>query len=486
MRDPMSRKLFQNRDAREKLRGMGGIMASSPELAQTVARFQAGGSVEGPNTARLRELRGIGNSLAEMQAQTAIMQERMRRRNAAADERLDLLRFLSADAPAVDEFSGLPPTMTDPTVPVVSPTPTAPSGPVPVEPSSAPATPLTPEQEAALLELGISPEVASTMTADEINDILSFEDITETRRSEFDDVPYEPPEAGRSFFAETFMPGRAAEARTRAAASERRAEAAEADNATAADDRDAREATAATMEAEAEAADEEIRALDELEEARRRAAEELEQESDADGGGGGDGDGGRGDFDTTYEQMLSRLQNVMGTDDRDSREQAMANLAMIGLAIAAGQSPNALTNVAQGALAGMQGIQAAEARETEQERELRLEAMRLAADEVELGRRLESAERIAEMRASGTGGTSFSPTEPLVDAVRELAQSGLQQGLYEDLPSALAAAEAALSPLYGGQVPDVTVPTISTQAEYDALPPGSEFIQNGQRRRKPE
>lgn len=447
MRHPMSRKLFQNRDAREKLRGMGGIMASSPELAQTVARFQAGGSVEGPNTARLRELRGIGNSLAEMQAQTAIMQERMRRRNAAADERLDLLRFLSADAPAVDEFSGLPPTMTDPTVPVVPLTPTAPVGPIPVEPSSAPETTLTPEQEAALLELGISPEVASTMTADEINDILSFEDITETRRSEFDDVPYEPPEAGRSFFAETFMPGRAAEARARDAASERRAEA---EDAGPADDRAAREATAASMEAEAEAADEEIRALE-------REAAETETEGDAEDAGtaaqvGVEGTGaaiGRGDFDTTYEQMLSRLQNVMGTDDRDSREQAMANLAMIGLAIAAGQSPNALTNVAQGALAGMQGIQAAEARETERERELRLEAMRLAADEVELGRRLESAERIAAMRASGTDGTRFSPTEPLVDAVRELAQSGLQQGLYEDLPSALSAAEAALSPLYG-------------------------------------
>jgi hypothetical protein len=40
MNNPMSRKLFQSREAREKLRGMGGIMASSPELAQTVAKFK--------------------------------------------------------------------------------------------------------------------------------------------------------------------------------------------------------------------------------------------------------------------------------------------------------------------------------------------------------------------------------------------------------------------------------------------------------------
>jgi hypothetical protein len=40
MNNPMSRKLFQTREAREKLRGMGGILASSPELSQTVAKFQ--------------------------------------------------------------------------------------------------------------------------------------------------------------------------------------------------------------------------------------------------------------------------------------------------------------------------------------------------------------------------------------------------------------------------------------------------------------
>ncbi len=44
--DTLSRKLFKSRDARTKLRGMGGIMASSPELAQTVQQFQDGGDVD--------------------------------------------------------------------------------------------------------------------------------------------------------------------------------------------------------------------------------------------------------------------------------------------------------------------------------------------------------------------------------------------------------------------------------------------------------
>jgi hypothetical protein len=44
--DPLMRKLFQPREAREKLRGMGGIMSSSPQLASTVAKFQQGGPIQ--------------------------------------------------------------------------------------------------------------------------------------------------------------------------------------------------------------------------------------------------------------------------------------------------------------------------------------------------------------------------------------------------------------------------------------------------------
>jgi hypothetical protein len=52
MNNPMSRKLFQTREAREKLRGMGGILASSPRLAETVAKFQDGGDITVPIVGR--------------------------------------------------------------------------------------------------------------------------------------------------------------------------------------------------------------------------------------------------------------------------------------------------------------------------------------------------------------------------------------------------------------------------------------------------
>ena len=43
--NPTTRKMFKSRDARNTLRGMGGILASSPELSQTVQQFQDGGNV---------------------------------------------------------------------------------------------------------------------------------------------------------------------------------------------------------------------------------------------------------------------------------------------------------------------------------------------------------------------------------------------------------------------------------------------------------
>jgi len=45
MRDVTNRKMFRKNDARNKLRQMGGIMSSSPELMQTVQKFQEGGNV---------------------------------------------------------------------------------------------------------------------------------------------------------------------------------------------------------------------------------------------------------------------------------------------------------------------------------------------------------------------------------------------------------------------------------------------------------
>ena len=57
----MNRKLFANRDARRRLANMGGIMTSSPELMQAAQTYQVGGNVGSPTSSVLKtvELNGI-------------------------------------------------------------------------------------------------------------------------------------------------------------------------------------------------------------------------------------------------------------------------------------------------------------------------------------------------------------------------------------------------------------------------------------------
>jgi len=45
----MNRKLFKQRPARDKLNKMGGIMASSQSLMESVQKFNVGGGVQAPN-----------------------------------------------------------------------------------------------------------------------------------------------------------------------------------------------------------------------------------------------------------------------------------------------------------------------------------------------------------------------------------------------------------------------------------------------------
>lgn len=88
--------------------------------------------------------------------------------------------------------------------------------------------------------------------------------------------------------------------------------------------------------------------------------------------GTGEGDGASEPKEKTlrdyYNDARSLISEVYGeqADDDDGVDNRMMDLAMIGLAIAAGQSPNALSNIAQGLLVGTQGM--AQRREAERDR----------------------------------------------------------------------------------------------------------------------
>ena len=63
-------------------------------------------------------------------------------------------------------------------------------------------------------------------------------------------------------------------------------------------------------------------------------------------------------LDKSYEEKLALFKKVYNIDEGDKARDRAMNLAMIGLAIAAGQSPDALTNIAQGTIAGLQSGEA--------------------------------------------------------------------------------------------------------------------------------
>jgi hypothetical protein len=539
MNNPMSRKLFQSREAREKLRGMGGIMASSPELAQTVAKFADGMLVEGPNTAFLRQIRGVQNTTAEMQARTAIMQEQLRRREAArqaaAAKRFDIQAldpsFNLTTIPALDRFGEIEDAIAIAQLPEQGPVaPTAPVG------SDGTARERTADAARILIENGMAPAEVQRMIDQgiDLNYLLAQlppgtvpsidaerpTEIPGTAAADFAEAEVaratgsRPMTTGTPLFeqsvellppgveppiTEEVRPDRTGRAALLSQMEEEMRNRASQEEGAVAEERQ----LAATMEAEAKADDRESGAARLRLQAAQRAAAKVV----TGGEGTGDGDGAPAtapapfDFDASFEQALDRVGRVMGDagagDDEDSRKKAMANLAMIGLAIAAGQSPDALTNIAQGALSGMQAMTAQEARERDLERESRLTALEMtekAADRA-------SAERIAAIRGGRVGSIYADPQRTYAEtraAALATALAGDALDIMEgESPAeyadrvgreALQRWEATFKQSTGANVtvPTATVPTVATQADYDALPPGAEFIQNGQRRRKPE
>jgi hypothetical protein len=83
-----------------------------------------------------------------------------------------------------------------------------------------------------------------------------------------------------------------------------------------------------------------------------------------------------------YEKRMKLFKDIFGeSDEARARDRAMS-LAMTGLAIASGQSPNALTNIAQGAAAGLQGMSEQEQARREQQRELKTLAFETALEDM--------------------------------------------------------------------------------------------------------
>ena len=144
-----------------------------------------------------------------------------------------------------------------------------------------------------------------------------------------------------------------------------------------------------------------------------------------------------------YEKLFSEM---LGMDDKDSEKEVWHNMAMIGFAIAAGESPDALSNIANGLLAGTKMMKDDRTSAQQRKDEISMLALSEANEDRRLEARLRNARTVAGMRPSGSG----TQAEPFVDAVRVLAQKGLDSGQYPSMEAALAAADKALRPYYFG------------------------------------
>lgn len=139
------------------------------------------------------------------------------------------------------------------------------------------------------------------------------------------------------------------------------------------------------------------------------------------------------------EQRIQLFQDLFGSDEPTARDRAM-QFAMIGLAIAAGQSPNALTNIASGLLAGTEAMSAAEQERRSERRSLRSAAVDSVLREIE-----------AEREAEADRGVEYQPTESYTDSVLRLTQALITEG--EDPVEADRLARQLVDPLYGRATP---------------------------------
>ena len=336
MNNPMSRKLFQTREAREKLRGMGGILASSPELSQTVARFRDGMMVNAtpfdqiaqlvPNMSQEEMVAAGMPSLGLPRREIVELFERVdpnigpeefaamtrQERIAAGFSSLGALNeaYFAARARLLEsQFPEQGPSM----------------------PPPVPTTSLSPENF-------INP-------ADEFAGVAA--DSYQLPEVVFDtstDTPPPPPADGTTGF--DFFPAEPIRPITTAPAPAQTPPA------------ETTPPPAPVTEAPLDSDEKEV--LD-TEFKKLLADDQRLAEND---------DPDPEDLETLAQRRIELYRRLFGEDEPTPRDKYM-QLAMIGLAIAAGQSPDALTNIAQGALAGMQAISAEDSARRDRDRELR-------------------------------------------------------------------------------------------------------------------
>jgi hypothetical protein len=443
MNNPMSRKLFQTREAREKLRGMGGILASSPELSQTVARFRDGMMVNATPFDQIAQL--VPNmSQEEMVAAGMPSLGLPRREIVELFERVDpnigpeefaamtrqerIAAGFSALGALNEAYFAARARLLESQFPEQGP-----SMPPPV-----PTTSLSPENF-----INPADEFAGVMPAPYQLPEVVYDTSTDTPP---------PPPADDDTTGFDLFPAESVRPITTAPESE-----------------PAQTPPAETPPAPApsETLDSDEKEVLDTEFKKLLADDQRLAEND---------DPDPEDLETLAQRRIELYRRLFGEDEPTPRDKNM-QLAMIGLAIAAGQSPDALTNIAQGALAGMQAISAEDSARRDRDRELRGAAVSGLLSEQADARKETLAQRQERLDRYNKG-----RQEILVAALSDTTALAIN-----DPAERYAYAERVADEWSRANFPDLvgapatnTVPTgtqrLTTREQIQELAPGTKFI----------
>ena len=216
------------------------------------------------------------------------------------------------------------------------------------------------------------------------------------------------------------------------------------------------------------------------------------------------------------ESMEDLFAGIFGETDEDTKKANLLTAAYTFFQIAAGASPNALTNIANGVALGMEELMKRQQAGKDRKDKLKIMAVEQVFAE-------KAAEKDAQLRrelAAAKAGSGYRDPRNPIDALLNAKSDA--EGLLKDITfrktlleqnnvapenqeawldqwstnramKTVQSAYGSQTPEFGGTQTQTTptatdLPTISTQEEYDALPPGSEFIQivdgKPQKRRK--
>ncbi len=192
---------------------------------------------------------------------------------------------------------------------------------------------------------------------------------------------------------------------------------------------------------------------------------------------------------SSYKKILSDL---LGTDTKeDKKEEFWMNMAMVGFAVAAGDDPSAVKNIADGLLAGSKMMKQDKASNQARQDKINMMSLEESNKDKRLAARLRSAENLAGIRAAGeTGMRNYkSPIDAIQFKENELA-TAIDNGtlVLKEGETIQSLALASVIPLYEAMGVDMSTfktlgSSTSTESEDDGL---VDVVQNGKTFRVPK